>query len=124
MYDRELVLSLMVQVRESLLKIIKRSADIKNADDFIDSDDGEETLDSICMLFIAIGENLKQVEKVSGGILKNSNPDADWSGAIGFRDIIAHQYFQVDHEEVFSIIQSDLNSLLNAVEKFIKDSEK
>jgi len=77
MYDRELVLSLMIQVRESLFKIIKRSADIKNADDFINSEDGEEKLDSICMLFIAIGENLKQVEKISGGILKNENPDAD-----------------------------------------------
>lgn len=53
------------------------------------------------MLFMAIGENLKQVEKISGGILKKTDPDADWVGAIGFRDIIAHQYFQVDHEEVF-----------------------
>lgn len=122
MYDRELVLALMIQVRESLLKIIKRSADIKKADDFKNSDDGEEKLDSICMLFMAIGENLKQVEKISGGILK-SNPDADWVGAIGFRDIIAHQYFQVDHEEVFSIIHNDLQSLLSAVEKFINDNE-
>lgn len=122
MYDRELVLTLMIQVRDSLLKIKKRSSDIKKADDFINSDDGEEKLDSICMLFMAIGENLKQVEKISGGILKNKSPDADWVGAIGFRDIIAHQYFQVDHEEVFSIIQNDLKSLLNAVEIFINDN--
>lgn len=123
MYDNELVIALMIQVRESLLKIIKRSAYIKKADDFINSEDGEEKLDSICMLFMAIGENLKQVEKISGGILKKTDPDADWVGAIGFRDIIAHQYFQVDHEEVFSIIHNDLKSLLSAVEKFINDNE-
>lgn len=41
MYDNELVIALMIQVRESLLKIIKRSADIKKADDFINSEDGE-----------------------------------------------------------------------------------
>lgn len=122
MYDMELVLSLMMQIRDSLKKIKKRSASIKTADDFINSEEGGEKLDSICMLFIAIGENLKQVEKISDGILKNKYPEADWTGAIGFRDIIAHQYFQVDHEEVFSILQNDLAQIITAVDKFIKDA--
>lgn len=123
MYDKEIVLNLMMQVRDSLEKIKKRSAAIKTADDFINSEEGGEKLDSICMLFIAIGENLKQVEKVSGGILKDKYHEADWTGAMGFRDIIAHQYFQVDHEEVFSIIQNDLEPLIAAVDKFINEAE-
>lgn len=77
-------------------------------------------LDSICMLFIALGENLKQVEKITGNILKEIYSDADWTGAIGFRDIIAHQYFQIDHEEVFSIIKDNLEPLLASVDKFIQ----
>jgi hypothetical protein len=55
MYDKEIALNLMMQVRDSLEKIKKRSSAIKTADDFISSDEGGEKLDSICMLFIAIG---------------------------------------------------------------------
>ena len=62
MFDQELVHSLLIQVREWLIKIKKRSKGLTTADDFITSDKGEETFDSICMLFMAIGENLKRVD--------------------------------------------------------------
>jgi len=73
------------------------------------------------MLFMAIGENLKRVDQVTDGGLFEKYPDADWIGAMGFRDVIAHQYFQIDNEEVFSIIQDNLEMLLRSVEKAIKD---
>ena len=121
MYDAELVHSLMVQVREWLLKIKKRSQGLKTAEDFIASDEGEVTLDSICMLFIAAGENLKRVDHLTDGNLFEKYPEADWTGAMGFRDVIAHQYFQIDHEEVFAIIQDNLDTLLQAVDKAIEE---
>jgi len=62
MFDRELVHSLMVQVREWLVKIKKRSQGFNTAEDFIASDKAEETFDSICMLFMAAGENVKRVD--------------------------------------------------------------
>lgn len=121
MYDTELVYSLMIQVREWLLKIKKRTQGLATADAFIASDKGEETLDSICMLFIAAGENLKRVDQLTDGLLFEKYPEADWTGAMGFRDVIAHQYFQIDHEEVFAIIQDDLDTLLWSVEKAIEE---
>ena len=121
MYDTELVHSLMVQVGEWLLKIKKRTQGLATADAFIASDKGEETLDSVCMLFIAAGENLKRVDQLTDGLLFEKYPEADWSGAMGFRDVIAHQYFQIDHEEVFAIIQDDLDTLLWSVEKAIEE---
>ena len=36
---------------------------------------------------------------------------------------MAHQYFQIDYEEVFSIIQDNLETLLRSVEKVIKEVE-
>ena len=121
MFDKELVHSLLIQVREWLIKIKKRSKGLTTADDFITSDKGEETFDSICMLFMAIGENLKRVDQLTDGCLFEKFPEADWTGAMGFRDVIAHQYFQIDHEEVFSIIQDNLEMLLSSVENAIKD---
>jgi uncharacterized protein with HEPN domain len=91
MYDRDLVHSLLVQVREWLFKIKKRSQGLTSAEDFIASDKGEETFDSICMLFIAVGENLKRVDQITKGYLFEKFPEADWTGAMGFRDVIAHQ---------------------------------
>ena len=123
MFDKELVHSLMVQVREWLIKIQKRSQGFKTAKDFIISEKSEETFDSICMLFIAAGENLKRVDQMTEGQLFEKHPEADWTGAMGFRDVIAHQYFQIDHEEVFSIIQDNLETLLQSVEKAIKEVE-
>jgi len=124
MLDRELAYSLMVQVREWLIKIKKRSQGLTTADDFITSDEGEETFDSICMLFMAVGENLKRVDQMTEGQLFEKYPQADWIGAMGFRDVIAHQYFQIDHEEVFSIIQDNLLTLLESVEKAIRELEQ
>ena len=123
MFDRELVHSLMVQVREWLVKIEKRAREFTTAEDFGASDKSEETFDSICMLFMAIGENLKRVDQMTDGHLFEKYPEADWTGAMGFRDVIAHQYFQIDHEEVFSIIQDDMETLLRSVEKAIKELE-
>ena len=121
MFDKELAHSLLVQIREWFMKIKKRSQGFMSAEDFITSEKGEETFDSICMLFMAIGENLKRVDQVTDGYLFEKYPEADWTGAMGFRDVIAHQYFQIDHEEVFSIIQDNLDVLLQSVEKAIKD---
>ena len=123
MFDRELVFSLMIQVREWLVKIQKRSQGYKTSEDFVASDKAEETFDSICMLFMAVGENLKRVDQITDGHLFEKYPEADWTGAMGFRDVIAHQYFQIDQEEVFSIIQDNLGTLLQSVEKAIKDVE-
>lgn len=71
------------------------------------------------MLFIAAGENLKRVDQLTDGHLFEKYPEADWTGAMGFRDVIAHQYFQIDHEEVFAIIQDNLDVLLQSVDKAI-----
>jgi len=73
------------------------------------------------MLFMAIGENLKRVDQMTDGSLFEKYPQADWTGAMGFRDVIAHQYFQIDNEEVFSIIQDNLDTLLRSVENAIRD---
>ena len=121
MFDRELVHSLMVQVREWLVTIKKRSKGLTTPQDLISSDKGQETFDSICMLFIAVGESLKRVDQITEGQLFERYPEADWTGAMGFRDVIAHQYFQIDHEEVFAIIQDNLETLLQSVEKTIEE---
>ena len=44
-----------------------------------------------------------------------------WIGAIGFRNIIAHHYFDIDSEQVFWICTHNLEPLSAAIRKMIKE---
>ena len=120
MFDKELVISILAQIDEALEKIATRAERIRSADDFTGSPAGMETLDSICMLFIAVGEALKNLDKITGGALLSQHSEIDWTGAIGFRDIIAHHYFDIDAEQVFWICAHELAPLSNAIKSMIK----
>jgi uncharacterized protein with HEPN domain len=81
----------------------------------LEQEEGEDLLDVICMQFLAAGEALKRLEKLRPGLLAHNFPDIDWKGAMDFRDVIAHQYFDLDAEQVLLICQQSLPGLLDAV---------
>ena len=56
---------------------------------------------------------LKRLEKLEPGLLATNFPEVDWKGAMGFRDVIAHQYFDLDAEQVLLICQDALPGLLS-----------
>lgn len=119
MYDEGLVIAILGQIDDALQKIKHRTTNITSANDFTDSPEGMEKLDGICMLFMAIGESLKSIDKITGGELLGSYPEIDWKGAIGFRDIIAHHYFDIDAEQVFWICSHHLAQLSATINKMI-----
>jgi uncharacterized protein with HEPN domain len=122
MFDKHLVLSILIQIEDALQKIASRAGRFRrSADEFTDSPSGMEALDSICMLFMATGEALKNIDKITGGDLLSQYPEIDWKGAIGFRDIIAHQYFDIDAEQVFWICTRELAPLSAAIQKMIEE---
>ncbi len=90
MYDRDLVRSILMQIDGAIQKITTRAGRFETAEAFTKSSGGVETLDSICMLFIAIGEAFRNIDKITKGDLVSRYPEIDWRGIIGFRDIIAH----------------------------------
>ena len=59
MFDRDLVNEILNQILVAAKRIERRYAGIKEPDDFLISDQGLDKLDAICMMLIAIGENLK-----------------------------------------------------------------
>ena len=119
MYDKELVRSILSEIEEALIKIQSRSSVVENAAFFTDSSDGMEKLDGICMLFMAIGESIKNVDKMTKGKLLEKYPSIDWEGVKGFRDIIAHHYFDIDAEQVYWIIKNELKPLSEIIHKMI-----
>ena len=78
-------------------------------------------MDSIAMMLIAIGENFKKIDKETDGkLLVQHYPDINWSGIKGVRDVISHQYFNIDAEEIFYICTNDVKPLHRAVQEMIK----
>ena len=67
------------------------------------------------MQFLASGEALKQLERIRPGLLSETFPEIDWKGAMGFRDMIAHQYFDLDAEQILLICRDSLPGLLAAI---------
>jgi uncharacterized protein with HEPN domain len=121
MYDAELVLEILHQILDAGRRIERRFSPVKHPDEFLTTDDGLDRLDAICMMLIAIGESLKNLDKLTNGELLIKYPIVDWKGAKGARDIISHHYFDLNAEAVFGICRSDIPTLTTTVEKMIEE---
>ena len=110
MFDRELLGEKLHQISDALAKIARRFESIQSADDFLDSEHGQDMLDSICMMLIAVGENFKSIDRDTDGKLLAQYPGINWKGVKGVRDAISHQYFNIDSEEIFTSAAMTWNS--------------
>ena len=64
---------------------------------------------------IASRESLKNLDKVTGGMLLVTHPEVDWKGAKGIRDIISHHSFDLNADMVFSVCKERLPGLVQAI---------
>lgn len=109
------LLLMLTPLRQALERIERKARPLVANPSLLDSEEGQDLLDVICMQFLAAGEALKRLEKLRPGLLASNFPDIDWKGAMGFRDVIAHQYFDLDAEQVLLICQEALPGLLGAI---------
>jgi len=121
MSDGEVIADQLEQVLEALNRIPRRFQGIEKPDDFVNSPEGEDRLDAICMILVAVGEAFKRIDRKTNGELLSRYPDVDWSGVKGVRDVIAHGYFDIDADQVFAICNEDLPALTVAVESMLQD---
>lgn len=60
------------------------------------------------------------VDKLSDEFISQTSEKINWIKVKSFRNIIAHNYFGIDAEEVWQIIQGSLLSLKMQLEKLIQ----
>ena len=114
---------LLVQIRTAILQLKDWNSNIISSDDYYSSPDGMKNLAASCMLIEAIGEGIKQIDKITDGRLRVNRPEIPWKDVIGIRNHIAHGYFDIDGDMVWDVVKNDLDSLLEAINFFI-DSYK
>jgi uncharacterized protein with HEPN domain len=124
MYDIELVKEILRQVLWSARTIGKRFAPIASPEDFVASESGLEKLDAICMQLIAIGESVKNLEKVTAGELLARYPQIEWKRVMGMRDVISHRYFDLDAEVVYTVCDMHIDELAQTIQRILTDLEE
>lgn len=123
MYDKELAGHILKQVLKSSERIRMRFEPVQSVDDFTNTSAGMEKFDSICMLLITIGESLKNLDKVTNGELLPEYPVIEWKKVKGLRDIITHQYFDVNVEAIFDVCDKKIPELISVVTVMLEDMQ-
>lgn len=68
------------------------------------------------MMLIAISENIRRIDRIMGD-LENRYPEISWSNVKGIRNILAHDYFNIDPEEIYQICANDLLILKQVINR-------
>ncbi len=117
----ELIQINLESVLESIEIILKRSENIKSADDFMNTPFGATTLDSISMRLQVIGESLKKIEKIDPDYLLKFK-EIDWNEIMKLRDLISHHYDSINPILVFDICKNHAPDLKRVIEKIINEN--
>ncbi len=102
----------LIDITESIDKIFKYIENINDPDEFFNN---ELVFDAVLMNFVIIGEAVTRIDED----FKNQNDTIDWKNIKGLRNIVAHDYFGVDAEEIWQIIQNNLPVFKRSILKIL-----
>ena len=100
-------------ILESIDKILKYSSEYNSGEELFND---QETFDACMMNFIVIGE---MVNRLTPDLILSS-PKIPWNQMRGFRNIIAHDYFGIDADEVWDIIEKHLPDARHQITNLIE----
>jgi uncharacterized protein with HEPN domain len=124
MYDKILLIERFQQIKEQLDTLIKGTEKIVDLDSLPMTPEGMLQLNGICMSLLIIGEELKKIDQLTEKQLLIKYPNIPWREVIGMRNIIAHQYFDIDTEIIFDILRLNVPPLLTTILQIITDLEQ
>ena len=116
-----MILDALENIEQSLNDILDWTSNVESADDFLTSPSGVILLNAVCMKLVAVGEELKSIDKRTDNQLFPLYPAINWHEAMKIRDVIAHHYFEIDAEIVFSTLHNDIQLLLQTIRQIITD---
>ena len=89
-----MTLHILELINSSLQEVERRSEKISDPNDFLVSETGVILMDSICMKLSAIGESIKNLDKITNHELLPKYSEIPWKNVMGVRDFIVHHYFE------------------------------
>jgi len=122
MYDKTLLADILQDVILAVEKVEKRCCGVSSSDDFLENEQFMILLDSICMQLIAIGQGIKDIDKLTNKTLFINYPQIPWKSITGIRDILSHNYFDLNAQTVFGICQENIKELKETLLLIIDDN--
>lgn len=77
----------------------------------------EKTYDAVVRNLEIIGEAAKNISEV----LRSQMPDIEWRKIAGMRDMLAHEYFGIDNDVLWDVVQNKIPELAETVQTFLRD---
>jgi uncharacterized protein with HEPN domain len=119
--SKSLVIEYLEDIKQKSETVIARSEPIREANDYLISPERMEKFDAACMLIQVIGETAKKIDTWTNSQILSKYPEVYWRGVFGCRNIISHDYGNVDPEQIFKIVKTHLPSLIECVDIILKD---
>ena len=123
MFNVAITREILSQIYGATQTMSRRFLLINSPLDFTGSDEGMEKLDAICMQLIAIGESVKNLDKVTAGALLANYPEFEWKRVMGLRDILSHHYFDIDAEIIYEVCADHVPALADIVRQMLDELE-
>lgn len=106
---------------EEINLIEKMSAGIKSPQDFGQSITGMTVFRACGMSIQYITENFIKIRNKVTSDFFSSYKQVPWKAVFGMRNVIAHEYTDIDDEAVFNTIHNDMPVLKETAEKILAD---
>ena len=106
--DTEVDLTLLEHIRERIARIEEYTGGERSR--FYDS---RLVQDAVVRNLQTIAES---TQRLSDG-LRATEPEIPWRAIAGFRNVLVHDYFEIDLDAVWSVVEQDLPRLVGAVDR-------
>ncbi len=114
MYDISKVKLNLYALLDSIEKIENYSKDFDSAEEFYND---VKSFDATMMQFVVIGETISRLDER----FKQEYNNIPWKKIKNFRNIIAHDYFGIDADEIWSIITFHLLPLKENIASILEN---
>lgn len=118
MYKDNSLVNRLEEILESIQLIKEWSEGRNTVADYMTSSTGVMVFNACVMRLQVIGEHVGKLLKDSPDLLA-AYPDIPWLAIYDMRNIISHEYANIDEEIVVSVINDDLDSLESVVKQMI-----
>ena len=119
--SKDLVKEYLNLIIEKSNLVIERNVLIMEYRDFLLSPASMEKFDAACMLIQVIGETARKIDSWTSSSLFSNYTQVYWKGVFALRNIISHEYGNVDPENIFKIVKKHLPELITCVELILSD---
>ena len=102
---------------EDILEAIRKIREFTSGTSLAALSRDAKTLDAVIRNLEVIGEAVKRLPEQ----IRGQQPDIEWKKIAGLRDILIHEYFGINVEVVWDVIQHKLSGLEDAARKLLGD---